>query len=211
MGHRDIVAAGLIVGRGWHVDAEGPQRRLLEQRLPVGLIKPFLLRLAGPGPGQPVGRDNPQVDLREIGITHPDHRPGLAPGALRFQRQALGLNLRQQILTQPAPGACRMGSHRGSGQRMGPHQSLGIPLAAFQIGQMGAGKRGHFMIVRPGEKGLQGNCLAVALCRGRVAGGQGLGGPENAVEIGGQKCRAVGIGGMRAEQVLMELERFQKR
>ena len=211
LGHRDIVAAGLIVVRGGHVDAEGPQRSLLEQRLPVGLIEPFPLRLASPGPSQPVGRDNPQMHLREIGIAHPDHRPRLAPGALRFQRQALGLNLRQQIFAELRASALWMGGHRGSGQRMGPHQSFGIPLAAFQIGQMGAGKCGRFMVGRPGEKGLQSRCLAVALCRGRVAGGQGLRRPEDALKIGGQKCSAVGIGGMGAEQVLMELERFQER
>ena len=76
----------VVVGAG-QIECLRPHRRQSEDLLPVGIVEPAGVWLAGLESAHPVGLCDPQMHLREIAVADADTRPRLRPRPLCLDRK----------------------------------------------------------------------------------------------------------------------------
>ena len=213
--HGNVFVPLPVVVGGRQIECLRPHRRQGEDRLPIGIVDPAGVWLAGLETAHPVGICDPQMHLREIAVADANDRPRLRPRAFRLDRQLLRLDLRDEVFAHRAAGALgvRLGTLDRDGPRLDEVAIAGAAAVSLleQAGEMEAGQRRCLVIPCPLDELLECVLLAVGKIGGVTLRHHRVACPEDAVEIGGQEGRAVGVGTMKRQQTAIELRGFEQR
>ena len=203
----------VVVGGG-QIDGLRPHRRQGEDGLPVGIVHPARMGFAGLESAQPVGLGDPQMHLREITVADADTRPRLRPRAFCLDRKLLRLDLRDEIFAHRAAGALWV--HLGTLQYDGPRLDE-IALFATAVSLLEQAREvkprqgGRLVVTSPLDELFQCVLLAVGEVGGIALRHCRTACPQDAIEIGGEEGRAVGVAAMKFEQTSIELRGFEER
>ena len=217
MAREHPIAAGLEILRHGHVvpyvgkilrvrhgDRKTLYGRLGEQRLAIGVVEPLPLRLASGHAGHPISLYDPHVCRVDVSRSDPDHGPRRSPHPLRLHDERLRLDLCDQVFTECAAWAPGVGLHALLREIMSLHEFARLASEACEVKPR---ERGGLVIPGPLDEGLERRFLLL----GKVVANRRPARPQNPVEIGGQKRRAVGIGLVKCEQVAIEPGRLDER
>ena len=196
----DVVGVVAEVVRGGEVDGESLEGLRGDELGPITVIEPLPLRLAGAEAGEPIGLQNPEVDLGEIFVSNTDRRPGSGPRALGEHFERLPIDLGDEIFAELAASRLGMRSRASGGDRPGLHYRVVVVHLAHDARQPVADQRRDFVLAAVFEQGFE--CLgrsgvAIVVAAGGERGGAG---PIDPVEIGGQQRRAIGVAGVGLEE-----------
>jgi len=176
-------------------------------RGPILVVEPGGVRLAGLEPRRPIGLGELEVHLGEVTVGDADRGPGGGPGPLRGEREFLRLDLLYEVATELSAGTV--------GELLNcPHGDLTgfdkVVVLAGDLSESLCSLGRALVVIGPREKALERIGLAVG--DRHVAGiDRHARRPEDAVEVGAEKCRTVDVGRMEVEQRSIEPGRMENR
>jgi hypothetical protein len=90
------------------------------------------------------------------------------------------------------------------------HEIVVAVILLQEAGEVEAGKRGGLVVARPFDEGFEGGSLTGSEIGGITTRDHRAAGPEDAVEVGGQKGRAIGVSAMKLKQAAVETYYFEQ-
>ena len=202
--HGDVfVPLLVVVGRG-QVDLPLAHGCQAEDCLSIGVVQPPRMGFSGCQPALPIGLRDPQMHRGEIPVADADRRPRRGPGSLSLDREVFGLNLRDEVFAEYAAWARGVGFGPRYRQGTRLHEIVVAVILLQEAGEVEAGKRGGLVVARPFDEGFEGGSLTGCEIGGITTRDRRAAGPEDAVEVGGQKGRAIGVSAMKLKQAAVE-------
>ena len=197
--HGDVLVPLPVVVGGGQIERLLPYGRQGKNGLSVGIIHPPGMGFSCFEPAEPVGLGDAKVHLRQICVTDTDRRPGLGPGAFGLDRELLGIDRCDEVSAHDTARTFGVCFGPLQGDAPGCHE-IAVVVLLHEAGEVEPGQRGCLMVAGAVDERLEHRLFPVIEIGSVAKRHRCAARPEDAIEVGGQECRGVGVATMKGQQ-----------